>query len=162
MQSDDRVLVAYVRNSADFSLIQTEQWYRIPVRHAPKGIYAEYIAFYFGKTFGDDKYAIHYVARNAGHELTTRQHLFPDEPNHPRANDLYYKIQLADLRRLERPIISLKWRRVLFIHTTGDRFKQANELNDLLVKGDDLTDRTATVLRESADTPYVVSSPTTL
>ncbi len=157
MQSDDRVLVAYVRDSADFTLIQTENWYRIPVRHAPKGIYAEWIAFYFGKSFGVDKYAIHYVARNAGHELTTRQHLFPDQPDHPRANDLYYKLQLGDLRRLDRPIISLRWRRVLFIHTTGDRFQTAHELNDLLLTGDTYTDRAATTLREMATTPYLIN-----
>ena len=156
MLPEDRVLVAYVKDSADFQLIQSENWYRIPVRHAPKGIYAEWIAFYFGKKFGEDKYAVHYVARNSGHELVTRLDLFPDQPNHPRANDWYFKMQLSELRRLNRPIISLRWRRVLFIHTTGDRFQTARELNDLLTDGDDYTHRQATTLRESVTRPYIV------
>ncbi|MGB1251820.1 MAG: hypothetical protein ACPG8W_14470 [Candidatus Promineifilaceae bacterium] len=156
MQSDDRVLVAYVKNSADFDLIKQERWYRIPVRHAPKGIHAEWIAFYFGKRFGADKYAVHYVARNSGHELATRLQLFPNEPNHPRANDWYFKMQLSELRRLDRPIVSLSWRRVLFIHTTGDRFQHARELRDLLINGDDFSHRAEITLRETVTTPYVI------
>ena len=160
MQPDDRVLVAYVPKSTDFQKIQNEHWYRIPVRHAPKGIHAEWIAFYFGRNFGKRKYAIHYYARNKGHELTTRAALLPDEPNHPRANDMYFAIQLSDLIELAEPIISLKWRRILFIHTTGDRFQDAAEINDLLIEGDGYVDRKFTVLRERGEVPYLVSAET--
>ena len=117
MYPDDRVLVAYVPRPTDFTRIQTENWYRIPVKSAPKGLYAEYIAFYFGRTFGDKKWAIHYYAENLGHELVRRIDLLPDEPNHPRAQEIYYQVQLGPLNLLEQPIMSLKWRRILFIHT---------------------------------------------
>lgn len=158
MFADDRVLIAYVPTPRDFDLIVEQGWYRIPVKHAPKGIHAEWIAFYFGKRFGERKYAIHHVAYNAGHELVQRRTLIPAEPTHPRANDMYYKIVLGELQQLERPIISLRWRRLLFVHTTGDRFQAATEINDLLVKGDDFVNRAETVLRDEATRPYVILS----
>lgn len=141
MYPEDRVLVAYVPNLADFALIEEQGWYRIPQKHAPKGVYAEYIAFYFGRKFGDEKWAIHYYARRVGHELVTRRALFPNEPDHPRAEELYFKIQLEDLQKLARPIASLRWRRITFIHTTWDRFRDAREIGDLLVDGDGYADR---------------------
>ncbi|HZD10832.1 MAG TPA: hypothetical protein VE553_05760, partial [Candidatus Binatia bacterium] len=115
---------------------------------APKGLYAEYIAFYFGQRFGDLKWAIHYYARREGHELTTRLLLFPDQPDHPRAHDFYFKVQLGPLQKLERPIVSLRWRRVTFVHTTWDRFQDATELNDLFVEGGEYVDRLYATLKD--------------
>ena len=148
MYPEDRVLVAYVPTPADFAHIQQEGWYRIPQRHMPNGLYAEYFAFYFGQRFGSQKWAIHYYAQRLGHELVTRQQLFPEQPDHPRANDFYYKVQLADLQQLARPIISLRWRRLTFLHTTWDRFQDAVEINDLFVDGEGYVDRKYAVLRE--------------
>lgn len=145
---EDRVLVATMPDPSDFILAQQEGWYRIPQQHAPKGLYAEYIAFYFGQRFGDMKWAIHYYARRQGHELTTRTMLFPDQREHPRANDYYYKVQLGPLQKLERPIVSLRWRRVTFVHTTWDRFQDATELNDLFIDGGDYVDRLYATLKE--------------
>jgi hypothetical protein len=135
MYPEDTVLVAYVPHPADFERIRQEGWYRIPQRHAPQEFLATYFAFYFGRRFGEQKWAIHYYARQLGHELTTRRVLLPDEPDHPRADELYYKVQLGPVQQLERPIISLRWRRITFIHTTWDRLQEAREINDLLVEG---------------------------
>lgn len=148
MYPEDRVLVAYMPSPADFSLVQNEGWYRIPQKFAPKGLYAEYVAFYFGSKFGDEKWAIHYYAERLGHELVSRRELLPDEPDHPRADELYYKVQLGRLRQLSRPIISLRWRRVTFMHTTWDRFQDAVELNDLFVDGGEYVDRVYAVLKD--------------
>ncbi|MCO5184076.1 MAG: hypothetical protein M9918_22205 [Anaerolineae bacterium] len=148
MYPEDRVLVAYVPQPADFARIQRDGWYRIPARHMPKGLYAEYVAFYFGRKFDDDKWAIHFYARNLGHELTTRRDLLPDQPHHPRAADPYFKVQLGPLIELERPIISLRWRRILFLHTTWDRFQDAVEIGDLTLDGGDYVDRLYATLRE--------------
>jgi len=153
MYPEDRVLVAYVPYPADFDLIKTEGWYRIPQRRAPKGVYAEYFAFYFGRRFGPEKWAVHYYAQRMGHELVTRRELFPDQPEHPRADEGYYKVQLGPLQRLERPIVSLRWRRITFIHTTGDRFQQAAEINDLFVDGDEYVDRLYAALKERGVQP---------
>lgn len=162
MYPEDRVLVAYVPEPVDFRRIQEEGWYRIPLRFAPKGLYAEYMAFYFGSKFAGKKWAIHYYARNLGHELTTRRSLIPAEPDHKRADELYYKIQLGSLTRLSEPILSLRWRRVTFIHTTWDRFQDASEINDLFVEGDPYVDRLYATLKErgiQAERNYHVDEP---
>lgn len=155
MYPDDRVLVAYVPAPTDFETIKNKGWYRIPQRHAPKGFTSEYFAFYFGQEFGSQKWAIHYFASRQGHELVYRRDLFPNEVEHPRADDLYYKIQLGELIQLERPILSLRWRRVTFLHTTWDRFQDATEISDLLIDGEGYVNRAFTTLREkdNKDTP---------
>ena len=162
MYPEDRVLVAYLPRPADFTIIQQEGWYRIPQKHVPKGLYAEYIAFYFGRRFDDQKWAIHYYAPRLGHELTTRRALLPHEADHARADDFYYKIQLGPLQQLERPIISLRWRRITFIHTTWDRFQDATEINDLFVEGGEYVDRLYAALKErglQAERQYRVEEP---
>jgi hypothetical protein len=83
-----------------------------------------------------------------GHELTTRADLFPEEAGHPRADTLYYKVQLGPLQELTRPIVSLRWRRVTFLHTTWDRFQDATEINDLFVEGGAYVDRLYATLKE--------------
>lgn len=148
MYPEDRVLVAYVPKPADFTIIREEGWYRIPQRHMPKGLYAEYFAFYFGRKFGPEKWAIHYYAPQLGYELVTRRDLLPHQPDHPRADDYYYKVQLGPLKKLSEPIISLRWRRITFIHTTWDRFQDAKEINDLFVEGGDYVDRLYATLKE--------------
>ena len=160
MYPEDRVLVAYVPRPSDFDLVRREGWYRIPQRSAPKGLHAEVIAFYFGAAFGEEKYAIHYYARNAGHELARRRDLLPDQPDHPRAADVYYKVQLGPLQRLAQPIVSLRWRRLTFVHTTWDRFQDATEINDLFIEGGPYVDRLYATLKErgvSADRDYRVN-----
>ena len=159
MYPEDRVLVAYIPKRSDFTLIQQHHWYRIPHRSAPKGLYAEYIAFYFGRAFAAEKWAIRYYAPVLGHELVRRVDLFPDQPDHPRAEDVYYKVQVGALRQLSRPIVSLKWRRILFIHTTWDRFQDANEINDLFVEGEGYVDRKFSTLQElNSDQYHIVEN----
>jgi hypothetical protein len=148
MYPEDRVLVAYVPTPADFERVRREGWYRIPQRYAPKGLHAEYFAFYFGSAFGAEKWAIHYYAEQRGYELVSRLELFPDQPDHPRAHDFYYKVQLGPLQRLARPIPSLRWRRIAFIHTTWDRFQDAGEINDLFAEGEQYVDRLYATLKE--------------
>jgi len=162
MYPEDRVLVAYVPHPKDFELIQSKGWYRVPHRHAPKGLYAEYFAFYFGSHFGSEKWAINYYARNQGHELVTRRDLFPEQTEHPRVDQTYFKVQLGPLQVLEQPILSLRWRRVTFIHTTWDRFQDAREINDLFVEGGPYVDRLYATLKErgiQAERNYRVSEP---
>lgn len=153
MYPEDRVLVAYVPDPADFALIRERGWYRIPQQSAPKGLYAEYFAFYFGRHFGSQKWAIHYYAERLGHELTTRALLVPEEPDHPRAHDFYYKVQLGPLQQLAEPIVSLRWRRVTFLHTTWDRFQDAREINDLFIEGGEYVDRLYATLKERGFRP---------
>ena len=148
MYPEDRVLVAYVPTPSDFDVICNQGWYRIPQKSAPKGLYAEYYAFYFGRKFGQKKWAIHFYAPRLGHELVTRKMLLPQQPNHPRAEELYYKVQLGPLIELSRPIISLRWRRITFLHSTWDRFNDAVDINDLFLGGEAYVDRLYAALKE--------------
>ena len=134
----DRVLVAVMTNPSDFRLARDEGWYRIPVRHAPSCTAdAAVLGFYFTTTFEDEKWAVHWYSEVRGHELVLRRDLFPDESDHLRANERYYKLQIGPLIRREPPIPSLRWRRVTCIATTWDRFSAAEEINDLYVSGAD-------------------------
>ena len=98
---------------------------------------SDYVAFYFTRAFGEERWAIHWYAPVRGHELVRRRDLLPDEPDHPRAGQAYYKLQLGPLERLEPPIVSLRWRRITFIKTTWDRFQVAQEINELYALGAD-------------------------
>lgn len=137
--ASDRVLVAIMNNRRDFEIARDKGWYRIPREHAPPSTTeAAALAFYFTKAFGEEeKWSIRWYAPVRGHELVRRRDLFPDEPDHPRADGIYYKIQLGPLVQLEFPIHSLRWRRITFIETTWDRFMAAEEINDLYISGAD-------------------------
>jgi len=137
MDADDGVLVALINSPHDLEIVRVEHWYRIPAKHAPAHVTrARYIAFYLTKSFGDQKWSISEYAPVRGHELVRRRDLFPDEINHPRADEAYYKLELGSLIELQRPITSRSGRRILFIWTTGNKFSRAVEINDLLGKSD--------------------------
>ena len=74
---------------------------------------------------------LRYYAPIQGHELVARRDLIPSEPDHPRAGNWYYALQLGPLEHKLPPIVAHRWRRVTFIVTSGDRFTQAVEINDL-------------------------------
>jgi hypothetical protein len=132
VNADDRVLVAVMNNRRDWELVQSERWYRLPVRHAPSGAPDfDWVAFYFTRAFEADRWAIHYYAAVEGHELATRRDLMPAEPDHPRACQWYYKLQLGPIQHKLPPIVANRWRRLTFIVTSGDRFMSAVEINDL-------------------------------
>jgi hypothetical protein len=133
----------------DLEIARDEGWYRVPHSGASRGVYFEYVAFYLTAPFGEEKWAVHYYARRLGHELVTRGELLPDEPHHPRAGEFYYKLQLGPLLKRDPPIVSRRWRRISFIHTTWDRFEAAEEINDLFSEGDQFVDRLYHALRES-------------
>jgi hypothetical protein len=149
MHPEDRVLVAVVNRPQDFEIARDQGWYRVPEKKATRGVFFEYVAFYFTAAFGEQQWAVHYYARRLGHELATRRQLLPGEPDHPCAGERYYKLQLAPLQRREPPIVSLRWRRISFLHTTWDRFEAAEEINDLFIEGDEFVDRLYHALREA-------------
>lgn len=137
MDADDLVLIALVNRPRDLEIVRTEHWYRIPAKHAPNHLSAaQYVAFYRTRAFDAEKWSIREYARVRGHELVRRGDLFPEESDHPRSEEAYYKMQLGPLIVLARPIVSRTSRRLLFIWTTGDRFSRAVEINDLIGKSD--------------------------
>ncbi len=136
MRPDDLILVSLVNNRRDFEIVRNAGWYRIPVRTAPPIIEGvQWLAFYQTRVFGDECWSVRYYAELRGHELVRRRDLLPDEPHHPRADEVYFKFQLGPLLRRPASIPSLRWRRVTFFYTTGDRFEAAEEINELFIGG---------------------------
>ncbi|MEZ0396771.1 MAG: hypothetical protein ABWK53_10140 [Anaerolineales bacterium] len=131
------VLVCLLPSPRDLEIARLLGWYRIPLRTAPKVIAADYLAFYQPASFGERGGRIEYAAEVRGHELTTRAELLRDEPDHPRAGEEYFKIQLGALERLPRPILADKWRRLTFLYTTGEYLLNAQTLNDLVIRSDE-------------------------
>jgi hypothetical protein len=112
-------------------------WYRIPLKSAPKVVSVDYLAFYQPSSFGERGGQVEFVAPVRGHELLTRAELLRDEPDHPRAKDEYFKIQIGALEKLSSPIAAEKWRRVTFFYSTGEYLLQARTLADLIVRADE-------------------------
>ncbi len=153
MYPEDRVLVAVMSRPRDFEIARGQGWYRVPEKRATPGVFFEYLAFYFTAAFGDQKWGVHYYAQRLGHELVTRRDLLPDEPNHPRAGERYYMLQIGPLLERRPPILSRCWRRITFIHTTWDRFQAAEEINDLFIEDGVFVDRLYHALRETGLNP---------
>jgi hypothetical protein len=137
--SSDRVLVAVMNNPRDLEIARTQCWYRIPIKRAPARVGADYLAFYFTGAFPpQQRHRVVYYAPIRAYRLATRAELLPDEPDHPRAQERYFKVEIGALRELDAPIASLRLRRVTFIPTTLDRLLRAREINELwLEKRDD-------------------------
>jgi len=122
----------------DMEIARLLGWYRVPFRFAPKVVRVDYLAFYQPSSFGKTHASrIEVYSGVKGVELTTRSILFSDEPNHPRANEEYYKIQLGPLHNLQKPILADKWKRITFLYTTGKKFSQADIINDLVIKDEE-------------------------
>ncbi len=132
------ILVGILPRPRDLEIARLLGWYRIPLRSAPKVINVDYLAFYQASAFGEEhRWRIETVAAVRGHELTTRGELLRDEPDHPRAREEYYKIQIGPLESLPRPIAAGRWRRVTFLYTTGALLREARTINDLVVRSEE-------------------------
>ncbi len=154
------VLVSLIPTPRDLEIARLLGWYRVPLRTAPKVVAVDYLAFYQPSSFGEAGGRIEFMAAVRGHELTTRAELLKDEPDHPHAREEYYKIQLGGLERLARPIVADKWKRLIFLYTTGEYISRASTLNDLVVSSDERTELWHS-LRDRAlnDQPYQASLP---
>jgi len=131
------ILVVVMNNPRDMEIARLLGWYRIPLHSAPKVISVDYLAFYQTAAFSEEKWRVQYIAPVLGHELSTRLELLKDEPNHPRAHQEYYKIQIGAIRRLPKPVLAENWRRITFLYTTGEYFQHADTINDLIVHPED-------------------------
>jgi hypothetical protein len=141
--NDDRdqrrtVLVAVLNNHEDFRRIANEGWYRIPQRRAPDRVGADFLAFYQTSAFADagEANTIAWIAPTQRYKLATRAELIPEERDHPRSNDYYFRIELGTLQRLAHPVPATTWRRLTFIHTTLGALLRANDVKDLVLEND--------------------------
>jgi very-short-patch-repair endonuclease len=125
------LLVAIMNTPSDFEILKTQGWYRIPVDTAPKRWPPQWIAFYQTKVFGDEAHAVRYYGRVARINRAPRHVLFPEEPENSKSGRLYYQVHISSLEERYHPIISRRWRRIVFIPTTWSKFTEAEEINDL-------------------------------
>ena len=127
----DEVLVAILNNQAALALARDQLWYRIPVNNAPRRWPPEWLAFYQTKTFEDEKFSIRYYGHIRDIQIVPRRELFPEEFENPKSDYLYYKLNLEEWQVLDHPIVSRRWRRLVFVTTTLHKFTRATEVNDL-------------------------------
>ena len=135
MPKRGEVLVAIVNDKRDFAIVQNQNWYRIPVSSVERWLKErwppQWLAFYQTKVFGDEAYSVSYYAQVLDIRTARRRQLFPNEPPDTKSELTYYKLILGPLRKLPIPILSRRWRRIVFIPTTWRKFINASELNDL-------------------------------
>ena len=132
------VLIALMPSPRDLEIARLLGWYRIPLRTAPKVINVDFLAFYQIGSFGEaHRWRIEYIAEVRGQELTTRAELLRDEPDHPRAGEEYYKVQVGPLLKLPRPITAGRWRRITFLYTTGELLATARSIQELVVRSEE-------------------------
>jgi hypothetical protein len=132
------ILVAVIPQVKDLEIARLLGWYRIPLRMAPKIIDVDFIAFYQPGTFGAaHRWKVEHFASVLGHELTTRAAILLEEPDHPRAREEYYKVQIGPLQSLSTPIMAKDWKRITFLYSLGSLFNRAVVINDLVVRSDE-------------------------
>lgn len=131
----DKVLVAIMNNHSDFAIARDQHWYRIPVSSAEKWLKKrwppQWLAFYQTKVFGPEAWAVNYYARVLRIREVCRYELFPGQPRDSKSSKRYFQLFLEPLRQLLQPILSRRWRRIIFIPTYWQKFVSASEINDL-------------------------------
>ncbi|NOK63796.1 MAG: DUF559 domain-containing protein [Chloroflexi bacterium AL-W] len=135
MSKRGEVLVAIINNKLDFAILHKQLWYRIPVRSVEKRMKRrwppKWLVFYQTAPFGAEKHAVTYFGAVATIQQVHRWELFPDEPCNEQSNSMYYQLFIKSIQQLPKPIYSRRYRRIVFIATTWEKFINAIEINDL-------------------------------
>jgi hypothetical protein len=127
---DKIVLVGVIKDRRDLNILLKENWYRIPVNHAPKRRF-DYLAFYQPLPFGYRGKCIRYYTRVLNCRIIKRGDLLPDEPNHPRARDYYLQVRVGKIKKLSRPIRNIIPRRISFGFTTLNHLLKSKDILQL-------------------------------
>src|SRR5438552_1902656 len=107
-------LVAVLNNRLDLVRAEVEHWYRIPVQAAPDGLrQIRWIGFYLTKAFGREKWSVRRWATVRTITQARRADLLPSEENHPRSQNLYYRVGLGPLQMRPEAIYSRRRRRIV-------------------------------------------------
>lgn len=127
--------MAILNNKLDFALLREKLWYRIPIDSAEKWLRERWpprwVAFYQTKAFGAEKHAVNYFGEVVDIREVSRWQLFPNEARDEKSERRYYQIFVKSIQPLPRPIYSRRFRRIVFIPTTWEKFVRAVEINDL-------------------------------
>lgn len=132
-----RVLVVVVTRPSDLALAREAGWYRVPLARVPARLAADYLAFYQTAAFGPERWAVRYYAPVLRYRIATRLELLPAEPEHPRAAERYYRIELGPLVELPLPVPAARLRRIAFIATTFGQLRRASDVRQLFRPAED-------------------------
>lgn len=124
------VLVAVVKRKKDLKIALNKHWYRIPKKYAPKRE-ADYLALYQTSAFSNKGKSIIFYTPIKKYSLTYRRKLLPEEKRHPRANELYQKLNLGQGRRTPRRIENKIGIRINFGFTTLEKLRRARAIHQL-------------------------------
>lgn len=119
-----------VRTRRDLEIILKLHWYRIPTRglSAPRG---RYLAPYLTRGCGSSGGGITFYAAIIGIDRLRRRQLLPEEGNHPRAGEWYWRLRLGPIHYLPHRIENLCRRRLTFAYTHRALLDQAREIGEL-------------------------------
>ncbi len=135
MDLSKNLLVSIINNMRDFKIARDEHWYRIPFESVERFLNESwppsFLAFYQTSAFGKNSFSINNYSKVINTKIVKRKELFPDEPLNEKSNRDYYKILIEPLNNLPKPILSRRWRRIVFIQSTWEKFIKAVEINDL-------------------------------
>lgn len=132
------VLVALLPNPRDLEFAEHRGWYRVrpgDMLNRIKGGLQQFthLAFYQPDSFKSERRCVRRFARIVDISNARRVDLLPEQPDHPRANELYVRFNLGEIQILPHPIISARGRRILFIPSNWERIAAADDINDLFV-----------------------------
>jgi hypothetical protein len=132
-----RVLVAVLPRVRDLELARAHGWYRVPLSRLPARFAADFLAFYQTAAFGAERWAVRYYAPVLRYWIASRRELLPDEPDHPRADERYYRVEIGPLETLPLPLPAERLRRVSFISTTFGQLRRARDVCELFRPDED-------------------------
>jgi very-short-patch-repair endonuclease len=89
------------------------------------------LAFYQPKAFKEGSFRVQWYGEVADIQVVPRSELFPNEFESAKSGQRYYKLIFKSLEMLDRPILSLRPRRLVFLPTTWEKFSRAEQINDL-------------------------------
>lgn len=144
MSKSEELLVGIVNTQSDFEIIQEQHWYRIPMEKVKNQLKRrwppKWIAFYYTSSVKEFPQMIIHYAKVKDISEASRPELFPVDKHPYKSSRKYYKISFDNIESLPKPILSRRWRRIVFINTTLKKFKNAIEVNDLF-DGSNLEDK---------------------
>lgn len=125
------ITIALVKRPQDWRRIEQAQQYHLPIRHIVRIIQSPWIALYMPRWNTTHPYSIRHIAHMTSLTIMPRYAYLPDEPNHPRASDLYAILTFDAIYALRVPITSAYWRRVSIHHTTWGVLTRTYDLGAL-------------------------------
>ena len=127
------MLLVYFKYKYSLTILQDEGWYHIPVAAAPKNWPFQWLCFYQGKAFQDEKkaYCVEYYGEIESYDTVPYRELFPNRIESEKSEWPYYRVRLKEPKQLPEPIVSHRPRRLTFVPTTLEKFHTATQINDL-------------------------------